>query len=137
MSRVTIVAGLAIWSGCAAWAQVTGPTFEVASIKPSAPITDGRIMTRIRGGPGTPDPGQFTCTNVTIKLLMINAYNVKGYQIAGPDWMDSERFDITAKISPDTTKEQFQQMLQNLLKERFHLTLHHQNKEMPMYALVV
>jgi uncharacterized protein (TIGR03435 family) len=137
MSRVTIVASLAIWSGCAAWAQVTGATFEVASVKPSAPITDGRIMVRMRGGPGTPDPGQITYNNVSIKLLLTNAYNVKGYQISGPDWMESERFDITAKMSPDTTKEQFQQMLQNLLAERFHLKLHHQTKEMPMYALVV
>jgi uncharacterized protein (TIGR03435 family) len=139
MRRAMMGAGLVILSCCAAFAQGAGtqPSFEVASIKPAAPPTDGRLMVRLRGGPGTPDPGQITYTNVNIKMLMTSAYNVKGYQISGPDWLDSQRFDITAKLPPDTTKEQFQLMLQNLLAERFKLTLHHQTKELPMYALVV
>src|ERR1039458_7079844 len=67
----------------------------------------------------------------------MSAYAVKGYQINGPKWLDSERFDIVAKIPKGATKEQFQLMLQNLLAERFKLTLHHETKELPMYALVV
>jgi len=132
-------AGLVVLSSCAAFAQSTGtlPSFEVASVKPAAPLTDGRIRVMMRGGPGTPDPGQITYTNVTIKSLMTNAYHVKEYQISGPDWLESQRYDITAKVPPGATKEQFQLMLQSLLAERFKLTLHHQSKELPMYALVV
>src|SRR5262249_53234678 len=48
-----------------------------------------------------------------------------------------ERFDITATMPPDTTKEQFHVMLQNLLAERFKITLHREKKELPMYSLVV
>src|ERR1039457_5492305 len=97
----------------------------------------GMMRVRMSGGPGTPDPGQLTYTNVSLKNILTNAYNVKGYQLSGPKWLDSERFDITAKIPMGATKEQFQLMLQNLLAERFKLTLHHETKELPMYALVV
>jgi uncharacterized protein (TIGR03435 family) len=95
------------------------------------------IRIRMSGGPGTPDPGQLTYTNVSLKNILMNAYAVKGYQLSGPKWLDSERFDIVAKIPMGATKEQFRLMLQNLLAERFKLTLHHETKELPMYALVV
>jgi uncharacterized protein (TIGR03435 family) len=70
-------------------------------------------------------------------MLLTRAYGVKMYQISGPDWIDSERYDIVAKVPPDTTREQFNIMLQNLLNERFKLTLHREKKEQPVYALVV
>jgi uncharacterized protein (TIGR03435 family) len=47
------------------------------------------------------------------------------------------RFDITAKLAARTTKEQFQRMQQNLLVERFKLTLRHEQKEMAIYELTV
>jgi uncharacterized protein (TIGR03435 family) len=62
---------------------------------------------------------------------------VKGFQISGPGWLDSERYDIVAKVPRGATKEQFMGMLQNLLAERFKLTLHREKKDLPMYALVV
>lgn len=139
MLRAIMGAGLVVFSWGAAFAQSseTLPSFEVASIKPAAPMEGGRIMVRMAGGPGTPDPGQLTYTNVSLKNVLQNAYNVKGYQIQGPDWLDSARFDITAKVPLGTTKEQFRLMLQSLLSERFKLTLHHSTKDMPIYALVV
>ncbi|HEV3196866.1 MAG TPA: TIGR03435 family protein [Bryobacteraceae bacterium] len=124
---------------CAAlWAQTpeASPTFEVASVKPAAPQTGGmRVM--MRGGPGSPDPGQLTYENASLKNVLMNAYGVKNFQISGPAWLDTERFDIVAKIPKDATKEQFKLMLQNLLAERFKLTVHHETKDMPMFALVV
>jgi uncharacterized protein (TIGR03435 family) len=132
-------AGLIVFAACAAFGQAAteSPTFEVASVKPAEPQTMGMMRVRMSGGPGTPDPGQLTYTNVSLKNVLTNAYNVKGYQLSGPKWLDTERFDITAKIPMGATKEQFQLMLQNLLAERFKLTLHHETKELPMYALVV
>ena len=67
----------------------------------------------------------------------MNAYGVKGFQISGPGWLDSERYDIVAKLPRGATKAEFMAMLQNLLAERFKLTLHREKKDLPMYALVV
>ena len=119
--------------GCALFAQ----EFEVASIKPSPPPTGNMLRVMMQGGPGTPDPGRLNYVNASLKNVLTAAYKVKGYQISGPGWIDSERFDITAKIPAGTTKEQFQVMLQNLLKERFRLALHKEEKQGQIYALVV
>jgi uncharacterized protein (TIGR03435 family) len=89
------------------------------------------------GGPGSPDPGQLNYSNVTLKNVLMSAYNVKGYQINGPSWLDNERFDIVAKVPKGASKEEFRVMLQNLLAERFKLKLHRESKELPIYALVV
>jgi uncharacterized protein (TIGR03435 family) len=139
MRPAILGAGLIIFTSRAAFGQAAAesPTFEVASVKPAAPQTGMGISVMMRGGPGSADPGQITYTNVTLKNVLINAYAVKGYQLSGPKWLDSERFDIVAKIPKGATKEQFRLMLQNLLAERFKLTLHHETKEFPMYALVV
>ena len=139
MRTAILCAGLIVSISCAAFGQgaAESPKFEVASVKPAEPQSAGMIRIRMSGGPGTPDPGQLTYTNVSLKNILMNAYAVKGYQLSGPKWLDSERFDIVAKIPMGATKEQFRLMLQNLLAERFKLTLHHETKELPMYALVV
>jgi uncharacterized protein (TIGR03435 family) len=139
MRPAILRSGLIILTSCAAFGQsaAESPSFEVASVKPAEPQSPGMIRVRMSGGPGTPDPGQLTYTNVSLKNILMNAYAVKGYQLSGPKWLDSERFDIVAKIPMGATKEQFRLMLQNLLAERFKLTLHHETKELPMYALVV
>jgi uncharacterized protein (TIGR03435 family) len=116
-------------------------TFEVASIKPAQPPTpdgQGRIFMRgPSGGPGTKDPGRVNLPFMSLKSLIMLAYDVKNYQITGPQWLDTERFDVTATMPPDTTKEQYRIMLQNLLIERFKMTVHKESKELPMYSLIV
>jgi uncharacterized protein (TIGR03435 family) len=115
-------------------------TFDAAAIKPFTPPTGGRgmIMGRGgRGGPGSSDPGRIHYPASTLKNLLTIAYDVKDFQISGPSFLDTERFDIQATMPPETTKEQFRIMFQNLLAERFKLTLHRETKELPMYSLVV
>jgi uncharacterized protein (TIGR03435 family) len=130
--------GLLVWACCAARAQTAeSPAFEAAVIKPSAPPTGGRMFMRMTGGPGHGDPAQITYVNVTLKMVLTTAYGVKQYQISGPPWLDTERFDITAKIAPGATEAQFKLMLQNLLAERFGMKLHHETKDLPVFALVV
>jgi uncharacterized protein (TIGR03435 family) len=75
--------------------------------------------------------------NVSLAKLIELAYDVKEYQISGPDWMSSARFDISAKVPAGTTKAQSKVMLQNLLADRFKLVLHHSTKESSIYALLV
>jgi uncharacterized protein (TIGR03435 family) len=112
--------------------------FEVASIKPATLPGRGPIRLGQRGGPGSGDPGRVTYTFSTMLDLLADAYSVKRNQISGgPTWLDSERFDIVAKIPAGATKEQVNVMLQNLLAERFKLMLHRETKELPVYALVV
>ena len=67
----------------------------------------------------------------------MRAYDLKDYQFSGPGWADSTRFNISAKIAQGTTKEQFQEMQQNLLADRFKFAFHREKKEMPKYELVV
>jgi uncharacterized protein (TIGR03435 family) len=116
-------------------AHAQTPQFEVASIKPSPPDRhNGRGMT---GGPGTKDSGLFICDNVRLVDLVIVAYDLPGYRLSGPDWMNTARFDISAKIPEGTTREQFKMMQQNLLAERFKMKFHHEQREVPGYDLVV
>ncbi len=113
--------------------------FEVASIKPSTPPPGGRGMNvGSRGGPGTADPTQVTYSNMTLKLLIMTAYNVKSYQVTAPDWTgEGQRFNIAAKVPAGASKDDARVMLLNLLADRFQMKAHLEKKEMQAFALVV
>jgi uncharacterized protein (TIGR03435 family) len=120
------------------------PSFEVATVKPTPPPaaikgSEGRVVMMMgsRGGPGTNDPGRYTCSNCNLQMLMIQAYGVESYQLTIPSSMENERFEISAKVPEGTTKDQFNLMLQNLLVERFKLKLHRETKEGQVYELTV
>ncbi|MGH9575695.1 MAG: TIGR03435 family protein [Candidatus Acidiferrales bacterium] len=121
------------------------PSFEVASIKKHPP-EGGRGMRVSMGGP---DVSRFRASNVTAKMLIATAYRVKEFQISGgPDWMNSERWDIDAKVEdslvPELQKLPRQQqevqqalMLRPLLADRFKLQITRSTKEGSVLALVV
>jgi uncharacterized protein (TIGR03435 family) len=90
-----------------------------------------------RGGPGTKDPERWTAQNSALQSLVQIAYNVMPYELFGPDWMGSERYNIEAKVPARATRAQFLVMLQNLLAERLHLKVHRETREMPLYDLVI
>ena len=115
-----------------AMAQTPSPQFEVATVKPPAPQpNDGRTHSRI-----SVDNNRLLFANVTLKDAIAQAYKVQHYRVSGPDWMDTDRFDFQAKI-PDGMRAQVPAMLQNLLADRFGLKIHRENKDLPVYALVV
>jgi uncharacterized protein (TIGR03435 family) len=139
MIRTTIGVALAALMCCAFLdGQIADrrPAFEVASVKPAPPFVNGADY-RMRGGPGTDDPGQITYPRTWLGTLLTMAYGVRLDQISGPAWINTEAYSIVAKIPPNTTKDQFNLMLQNLLAERFHLTLHHETKDFTVYSLLV
>jgi uncharacterized protein (TIGR03435 family) len=116
------------------------PSFEVASVKPNH---SGTQMVRISN-----TPGRFSAVNLTPKMLIEFAYNIKGPELSGgPSWIDSERYDVDATTgdTPDDLRregremfnERRRQMLQAFLADRFKLTLSHQSKDLPIYELVV
>jgi bla regulator protein BlaR1 len=113
--------------------------FEVASVKPSAPVppNGGVYFGPPRGGPGTRDPEQTTWSYATLKGMLMKAYDVKAYQVSGPKWLETERYDIVAKVPAGVTKEQVNRMWQNLIGERFGVMLHHEAKEFQVYELII
>jgi bla regulator protein BlaR1 len=105
------------------------PTFEVASIKPNS--STGRM-----GGFST--PGRFTTTGLTARVLIRQAYDIHDSQIiGGPDWLNSQGYDINATMGGNRTPEERRLMMQTLLRDRFKLTFHNESREMATYALVV
>jgi uncharacterized protein (TIGR03435 family) len=76
-----------------------------------------------------------------MSALLDRAFGVSSDQIAGPAWLrdvtSMNYYTIIATMAPDTTKAQFQMMLQNLLIERFHLVFHRETRNFPGYELVV
>jgi len=133
--RITAISVLATLICGIAW----GHSFEVAAVK-TAVMPDfarGFWVGRISGGPGTADPGRYSCEKCDLYNLVLMAYDLKGYQLTAPEWMRSAGFDITAKVPPVATRDQFRLMLQGLLAERFKLAVHHEQKEMPASELTL
>jgi uncharacterized protein (TIGR03435 family) len=123
----------------------THPAFDVATIKRNVSAQDaatGRMGVAYKPG------GRIIATNVPLRLLIQFAYAAHDspYQghsdplgasqvIAGPAWIDSERYDIQAKPESNTDQEHAWLMLQTLLADRFRLTLHRETRELPVYNL--
>jgi uncharacterized protein (TIGR03435 family) len=140
MFRVTgATVGLALLSWYGLTAQ-EAPAFEVASIKPSqtqsAQNQPGRGLAALREDINT-DPGRLSMMNVTLSTAARWAYKLGVYEISGPEWISTLRFDIAAKAPAPVPEEQLRVMLQSLLKERFKLEAHRESRQLSGYALVV
>lgn len=114
-----------------------GQTFEAASIKPATKLGAMGMIADQKGGPGTSDPGTFTCTNCSLYWVLADAFPVHDYDFSGPDWLKSTRFDFAAKIPAGATGEEFQMMLRNLFAERFGMTFHREMRQVQVYELRV
>lgn len=114
------------------------PAFEAASVKTAIPLGPLGMRFIRSGGPGTPDPGTYRCRNCSLFQIVLEAYGIElPAKFSGPEWLQSVRFDISAKLPEGATRESFQSMLQNLLAERFKLAIHREKKEMRVYELAV
>jgi uncharacterized protein (TIGR03435 family) len=128
------------------------PKFEVASIKPAAPMPGTRNMNPRAGIPGycvqkeTSDPGRLDIRCYSLgKLIWIWAFGIPPFRVVGPawmgdaatDWSDGPKFDIFAKLPEGASRDQVPAMLRDLLSTRFKLTTHREYREQAVYALVV
>lgn len=105
--------------------------FEVASVKPN---TSGSGSMSMGWQPG----GGFRAVNSPLRSLIQTAFDVRDSELVGaPDWISSERFDVTAKAATELTRETRSSALQALLRERFKLTAHRDTREVPVYLLVL
>ena len=128
----TLPAGMLLTAACMAFGQAASspPTFEVASVKPAVRVPSNQWR-RISSA----DPSRVAYNNATLLLLLVRAYQVKDYQVSGPPWLTQERYDVAAKIPANATQNDVPQMLQALLADRFHLALHHEQRERQTYVL--
>src|SRR3984957_15615666 len=108
------------------------PVFEVATIKPSKPETQGKgFMVRGR---------RFSTINTSLSDLITFAYGLHARQITGgPAWLEKEKYDLAAQPDGEgqPNDKQWKTMVQKLLADRFKLTFHRDKKELPVYAIVV
>ncbi len=129
--RMAAIASLIVGGVVCASAQppAVGPRFEAASVRVAAPAgTAGRI---------TVSGDRAAFTNRTVMQLLNFAYGIGCCDlIKGPAWISTERYDISAKAPDGTPGDRFPGMVQNLLIERFKLTLHHETKELAAYDLM-
>ena len=122
---------------CEAFGQSApaSPAFEVASVRVSQIGRAGGEGSRRQSIQFSPD--SVTLRNASFRACIQWAYHVMDYQITGPDWMGSERYDIAAKSATNVTQDELRQMLRTLLADRFKLSLHRQTKELPAYVLTI
>lgn len=120
-------------SAAAVFAQAPArPEFEVATIRPSAQSPQEGVTAGVRI-----DGAQVRCAFLTLKDYIGIAYRIKLYQVSGPDWLGSDRFDIAGTVPAGVPTTQFPEMLQSLLEERFKLKIRRDKKDFPAYVLEV
>jgi uncharacterized protein (TIGR03435 family) len=109
--------------------------FAVASVKPNQAGNAGgegsvpeKIATSLTG---------VTMRNVSLRTCICWAYGVHEYQVSGPGWLASQRYDVDARSSDPASHEELRGMMESLLAARFHLALHRESKELPVYAMRV
>jgi uncharacterized protein (TIGR03435 family) len=126
-------------------AQQAAPkkSFDVASIKPSAPLDPQKMLSgQQRVGMKT-DAGRVDIENWSIFELLNAAYKISPTRLTGPGWpaglspFTAARFDIHATFPPGATKDDVPEMLQSLLAERWKLAFHNEAREQQVLALVV
>jgi uncharacterized protein (TIGR03435 family) len=130
--RLPLNTSLLVFAVSRAALSQPAPSFEVASIKPSAAYR-----------PGSPsgvhlDGARFTSSGIPLRNLIYSAYGVPSWAVSGgPGWLDSEAYDIAATVPPATSDEQVRLMLKTLFADRFQLTVHREMREHSVYDLVV
>lgn len=112
--------------------QDSAPKFEAVAIRQ----VDAGVRSAIRGGPGTSDPGRIDWV-APLWFVIQRAFNIESDQLTKPGWLDSINWEIVATYPATVTPEQFRQMLQDVLAERFHLRFHRDTKNFPAYDLTV
>jgi uncharacterized protein (TIGR03435 family) len=129
--RLTL-AGVLLSTALFAYSQPGQPTFEVASVRPSAQTVGPDYNNQVSW-----TPARFTAKNVTLKRLIEDAWQIQLNQIVGPSWLDRNEYDIEARFPGEPTREQRALMLQSLLAERFALKEHRETRAMRVYQLTV
>lgn len=128
MRTATVAALVLAWSVTGGARQA--PEFEVATIRVNDTGSNGSNFPGLRNG-------TLSARNVSLKMMLQAAYDLSPLRVTGPDWLDGTRFDVTAKSPQGIPDTEMMPMLQTLLKVRFHVEVHRETKEMPVYEMAV
>jgi uncharacterized protein (TIGR03435 family) len=129
MNRFAFVVLCSVTASLAA--QQGAPAFDVASVK----LNLGSAGTSTWG---LLPSGRFVATNTSLRMLIVNAYDMTSDRLlGGAGWISSERFDILASAPAGTSESTMLTMLQTLLADRFKLVLRREAREMGAYSLVI
>ena len=122
---------LAVLAFVVALLNAQRPQFEVASVKHNISGSDKAYLKAT--------PGRLAMTNISLKRLILNAYDLEDYQISGdPSWIASEHYDIQATAEGNPSVRQMEgPMLPALLEDRFQLTFHRVTRQLPVYELTI
>jgi uncharacterized protein (TIGR03435 family) len=115
-------------------ADAAGPIFEVASVRLADPgeANPGDIPRNMDNS-----PGHFIMRNVPLRHALEWAWDLKDYEVSGPDWIKAEnRYDIIANAPGPAPENDMRLMLRMLLTERFQMKLHRETKNLDVYALL-
>ncbi len=129
-----LFAGIAVACGLRALGQGSAAqlTYEIVSVRPSAPNADPGGINPLPSGVG------YNAIGVTVRDMLTVMYRLPRRQvIGGPDWVDSERFDVGVRADHRYSIDELHTMFQNMLADRFHLKLHIETKDGAVYALTV
>jgi uncharacterized protein (TIGR03435 family) len=132
-----LIGAVLLQQPCTGQSSTPSAAFDVASVKLTTHGRNAGGMTI--SGFTIVSPGRFVGIRVNLRECVEEAYELKDYQISGPDWVSSNDriYDIEAKAPPETGRQQMRLMLQTLLKERFHLKLHRETRVLPVYLLEI
>ena len=114
-------------------AKSADPDWDVATVKPSDPNDNGYQRIRTQGQ-------HVVLLDHTVEDILLIGYGLQKSQLAGePNWVKTERWNVdgVSDIEGEPSLRQLQEMMQKILAERFGLKLHHEQREMPVYALTV
>jgi uncharacterized protein (TIGR03435 family) len=116
--------------------------FDVATIKPSAPLDRAKLAADLQAGK-IPRLGPHVSASraeyiyMPLRDIIALAYSMKNYQVSAPDWTASERFDIEASMPEGAGRDDAPAMLRTLLEDRFKLSAHKDTQEHKVLALLV
>jgi uncharacterized protein (TIGR03435 family) len=133
MTRIFLGASLIVFAAGVTPAQ-TPLKFEVATLKHAT--SEGRPGDIPRNMDDS--PGHFAMHNVPLRYALEWAFDVKDYELSGPDWIKGpdERYEIVGRSAGPASEEQLRLMLQSLLVERVALKIHRETRELPVYVLI-
>jgi len=146
--------GVAVAQGAAQAASGAGPAaapavpgsasskiFEVASVRKSPPPDMQKMMMGLSEGrrPDSMrvDGARATFTYMSLKQLIAYAYRLRTYEVTGPEFITTDRMEVSAKLPEGATKDDAPEMMRALLEERFKLTAHKETKDVPVLGLMV
>ena len=140
VSVAAVAQGAAGLAGSSANAVATTKAFEVASVRKSQEPDMQTIFASLRQArlPGSArvDGSRATYTYQSLKQLVAYAYNLRLYEVTGPEWMLTDHFDITAKLPEGAKADDAPEMVRAMLKERFRLAAHTETKDAPVLGLM-